>query len=320
MTAAGRITATRITAGTHILVDVCVSTGQYGTREAGELYLTSTSRTRPGKSSHGTILVATVTGVERKSVAVNGWRQKNGTVIVIHTTQGSVEASPSQTFSLAKDKDIPAKPLPEAEFRTEAGWDAVEEGSAFDASLDAPEGIACAACNAEPGEECNVGCIGQAGAQDALEEERAKYDTLVDHLVDHGHLRSGIHALSPTALIGLHVQAHADELVEQPQADIYSQEHAQDSADALRACTGAVSVTVSTERREADGTLVVESTATSSAPERFQVIGPDSLGQVDVYDTQRVEQVTGPWPAAWSLAALTLKDRLELVRLLQATM
>lgn len=49
-----------------------------------------------------------------------------------------------------------------------------------------------------------------------------------------------------------------------------------------------------------------------NTPSRFDVVGPDSTGFVDVYDTQRVEQVTGPWPAAWSLAALTATDRAEL--------
>lgn len=170
MTAAGRITATRITAGTFILVHkLTIKTGN----PDGSAILVSTTRTRPGTTDNGEIVVAQVTGVRRDRVQVNGWRQKSGTVIAIITDQGVVEASPSQTFSIAKPQDVEAhvaaqaEPITEAEHRAQAGWDAVEEGAAFDADLQAQEqatDLVCPSCGSAPGESpaCSR-CIDQDG-------------------------------------------------------------------------------------------------------------------------------------------------------------
>lgn len=53
---------------------------------------------------------------------------------------------------------------------------------------------------------------------------------------------------------------------------------------------------------------------------RFVVVGPDSTDSVDVYDDQRVEQASGPWPAEWSIGGMTRAHRVELVARLLATL
>lgn len=89
----------------------------------------------------------------------------------------------------------------------------------------------------------------------------------------------------------------------------------------------ATGVLVEGRRASAVAAPVVEEEPVEAGPElvvdedalRFVVVGPDSTDSVDVYDDQRVEQVTGPWPAEWSIAGMTRAHRVELIARLTLT-
>ena len=105
MTAAGRITATRITAGTHILVQQLATDTAWS--KAGTL--SATTRTRPGTTDRGDAIVVVVKVDSVSRERVGRMNRRSSTDVVLVTELGTIRAVPSQTFSLAKEQDIPTE-------------------------------------------------------------------------------------------------------------------------------------------------------------------------------------------------------------------